>query len=520
MRQKKIVFSSLLFLCSASALAQEQGGTQRALRQLYDQAQRLVAQKKYAQAATLYFNVYVEPESRLKSAALAGITESLIRAGFPNAATYFYIKTLQSGVKPSIRRILNFLPYMLDRVGGDVLRKYIVQNTTEADYNPTTRSHFYYFLGKDELLKGNPGKALEVLRKVDSISGMGVQVWYLKGTAYAMLNQPDQAVQSFQACKSKAADLSSSATLFKTEAEDIEARCTAGLARTYYQAQDYGSAEETYDLIPKTSFVWTDILFEQAWNAFAKEDYNRALGKLVTYRSPALNFVFNPEVEVLRAQSFFALCYYDEVNKTVNEFHAKYGGVGERIKSYLETNDQNLKAFYLLARQVFREKLHSQDMLKKALNRFIRGPYFASLVLQERLAQQEADRLRFFAENAPDKPNQLFAQFLRKVVSWRQETIQLLGGMYVKNSMIDLYNNLLENLDRMAFIRLEMLSKYKAELQSPAVMSEDEDGNMKKGADDIDRKDYQYFWTFNGEFWLDELGDYVFSLVSQCGNKP
>ena len=25
-----------------------------------------------------------------------------------------------------------------------------------------------------------------------------------------------------------------------------------------------------------------------------------------------------------------------------------------------------------------------------------------------------------------------------------------------------------------------------------------------------------YLWTFNGEFWADELGDYVFSLKSEC----
>jgi hypothetical protein len=30
------------------------------------------------------------------------------------------------------------------------------------------------------------------------------------------------------------------------------------------------------------------------------------------------------------------------------------------------------------------------------------------------------------------------------------------------------------------------------------------------------RTDKQYFWTFNGEFWADELGDYVFSLKSEC----
>ena len=32
----------------------------------------------------------------------------------------------------------------------------------------------------------------------------------------------------------------------------------------------------------------------------------------------------------------------------------------------------------------------------------------------------------------------------------------------------------------------------------------------------LKRDSGQYLWNFNGEFWADELGDYVFSLKSSC----
>ena len=32
----------------------------------------------------------------------------------------------------------------------------------------------------------------------------------------------------------------------------------------------------------------------------------------------------------------------------------------------------------------------------------------------------------------------------------------------------------------------------------------------------VERNEKQYFWDFNGEFWADELGDYVFALKSEC----
>src|SRR5581483_10567816 len=107
-------------------------------------------------------------------------------------------------------------------------------------------------------------------------------------------------------------------------------------------------ADQTYDKIPKSSIVWPEILFEQAWNAFAKDEFNRSLGKLVSYKSPALSFVFNTEIDVLRAQSYLALCLYDDANQVINEFKDRYAGPGESIKGFVEANNGNLPRFYEL----------------------------------------------------------------------------------------------------------------------------------------------------------------------------
>lgn len=502
-----------LALAQSQTLAQTD--TPAALQQAFAQGKELSAKGDHLRAAVVYFNVYTAPDSPLQTAALARLTESLVLADMPNAASYFFIKTLQSGDRNSIRRVLNHLPDMVEAVSVDLLRPYILRHTTEADYDANVRSHFYYFLAKDDLLKGEPEKALQALSKVMSGAGVTAQAGYLRGAAYAMIGQNENAIESFKGCRRMAGRGVARTKFRKKEFEDLEARCTAGLARAYYQAGHHDRAEEAYDEVPKASFVWTDILFEQAWNSYAKADYNRALGKLVTYRSPSLGFVFNPEVDVLRAQSFLAMCHYDDVNKTLNEFNRSYAGVGEKMKSFLVAHDRDLGWFYGFAKQVFYQKLHTTDMLNRALNRFIRGPYFAALIQQERMAQHEGARIHRFTDQ---QGHQRFGAFLEKVVLWRAKTVRLLGGLFVRNSMYDLYGDLLADLDKMSFIKLEMLKRTKQTLERKQVMSEDEDGVMKRGSADIDRKDYQYFWTFNGEFWLDELGDYVFALESQCGS--
>jgi hypothetical protein len=109
-----------------------------------------------------------------------------------------------------------------------------------------------------------------------------------------------------------------------------------------------------------------------------------------------------------------------------------------------------------------------------------------------------------------------FPGFLFQVLNWRIKSVHMLGGMFVKNSLMDYHSQLISNFEKMAFIKLEMLKRAKDQLvyknSSHATGSRDW-GNQKPH-----RQDYQYYWSFNGEFWNDELGDYVFGLESQCGS--
>ncbi len=467
---------------------------------------RLFNDADYLKASRYFFSVYTDPtDSREEGELLGYITESLIRGGFKQTAAYFYIKTLKSGSRGGIRRISRFLPQMVDAVGVDLLKTDILAHSREGDYDSGTLSHFYYFLGKDKLLKGESAAALESLRKVNLSSSIGAQAALLRAAAHAILGQNDQAIEMFRSCERSAGRLSGG------EGEDLEHRCIAGRARTLYQMGRHDDADEIYDEIPKKSFVWTDILFEQAWNAYAKDDYNRALGKLVTYRSPHLKFVFNPEIEVLQAQSFLALCLFDDANKVINEFNASYQGVGHAIKGRLQSSAGDFAGLYALGKSALRSKLHTTDGLRRALNRSVRGSHFAAFVRQEAAAAAEGGRIKAQIGASGGYPD-----FLEKVVAWRSRTARLLGGVFVRNSLVDLYNDLLSNLDKMSFIKSEMLSQMKSRIERRASHSEDENGVMKRGRSGVERRDYQYFWSFNGEFWSDELGDYVFALDSEC----
>jgi hypothetical protein len=87
-------------------------------------------------------------------------------------------------------------------------------------------------------------------------------------------------------------------------------------------------------------------------------------------------------------------------------------------------------------------------------------------------------------------------------------------GSYVRGRIISEYAKLFNAFKDMSYIKLEILAKRKQRLYDDLIDS-GKRGDIKY----ISRNKKQYFWDFNGEFWADELGDYVFALRSECSVK-
>ncbi|MGE4106184.1 MAG: tetratricopeptide repeat protein [Bacteriovoracia bacterium] len=489
------------------------------------QARALQQAGQYFKAARYAFSALDDGEAR-KPEIYALITQSLASAGLDHSAAYFFIRTLQTKDKEAIRKVLPRTQEFLVQSGPDLFRKYLVEYTSNDDYDAVNRSAYLMSLGKTALLRGDERKAIEYLSGVSTASPLWPFALQMRASARAINGQNQAALADFRECVNRAEQIGDTAQTRKGVtsawrrqrrqlAEDLEARCQAGVARTLYQMEDFSQADYEYDQIAKKTFVWTDILFEQAWNSFARKEYNRTLGKLVSYKSPGLSFVFNTEVDVLRAQTYLALCLYADTNKVIDEFNAKYAKLGEDLKRFIEANSTNLYVFHREGRQALQTPWTTQNQFYRLINRFIRGPYFQSLVVAENSLNGELNAITQFDQLQPGvshEKNQGFPGFLRQVLGWKRNVLRQLGGAFVKNSLLDYYSILLSDFEKMSFIKVEMLSRTKEKLIYGKSASEE----RSRGNVEPSRRDDQYFWTFNGEFWNDEIGDYVFGLESEC----
>jgi len=329
----------------------------------------------------------------------------------------------------------------------------------------------------------------------------------LEGSAYSIMRKYDNAVAAYKECATRSEKMRSSSDDDKRKKQyeinrDI---CLAGIARSQFASGKYDLANSSYLDIPKSSYIWPDILFEEAWNSFYLRNYNRTLGKLVTYKAPIFDFVFNPEIDVLRSLTYMELCMWGDAVNSVNQFYAKYENQSQGVRDFIKKKGKDYKYFYLLAKSRMTDKVRGNELLNNLLRSIVNDPAYGEMYLAFNKGKDEIEKLNGLKNPRLKRSLQ---QGLRESLVMQRDLI----GSYVRKRLLLDMDKLDKAFEGMSYIKLEILAMRKNEIY-------EFDSNISRSRGDIanlQRTDKQYFWTFNGEFWADELGDYVFSLKSEC----
>lgn len=365
-----------------------------------------------------------------------------------------------------------------------------------------------YILAKKYFRVGNYEKALKALNgTIPKDHPTKPFALFLEGSIFSISNKTDLAVAAYKNCvRETKRQMNQTRNQNRLKQLSINRDyCTVGIARTEFHGRKYDEATLSYLDLSKDSYVWPEVLFEEAWNSFYQRDYNRTLGKLVTYNAPVMSFVFNPEIEVLKALTYMELCLFDDARKVVDEYYKKYQEDTLAVKKFLSKYGKNYKYFYLLAKSIKGGKAPGNKLLEKLLNSVLKDAAFIELTDSFNVGRDEIERVKALGNS---KMRKVFTSNLRESLLLQRDLI----GAYVRKSLHLNMDYLDKSFEGMTYIKLEVLGRRKEQLYFAS-----NDVNRSRG--DIrylQRNDKQYFWTFNGEFWADELGDYVFSLKSEC----
>lgn len=365
-----------------------------------------------------------------------------------------------------------------------------------------------YILAKRLLKKGKYNEALNQLNKVNGDHPAYPFVANMKGVVYSTLGREKEAESQFRDCvrtsESKASDVDS--RIQRDQLLLNRDYCIAGIARVQFSNKDYQKAELNYLDIQKTSFVWPEILFEEAWNSYYVKNYNRTLGKLVSYKAPVFNFIFKPEVEVLKALTYMKMCLYEDAKKTADDFYTELYDQSKELRRFLNSRGKDYRYFYNLMADHEAKKTLPLPILDSLMSSISKDGAFIEMKGAFASAIAEYNKLR------KQRQSGFRSNLIRNLKVVMDEYRTVLGA-YVRAGLVSKYAELYSAFQGMSYIKLEILAQKKERLYQTDVAPK---GKKRGDVKYIERNDKQYFWTFNGEFWADELGDYVFALRSEC----
>jgi len=158
-----------------------------------------------------------------------------------------------------------------------------------------------------------------------------------------------------------------------------------------------------------------------------------------------------------------------------------------------------------MAKTKLGNKNSGNKLLNRLLDNILKDAAFLELVDSFNVGRDEIGSIKSIQNRRMKK---VFLANLREGLLLQRDLI----GAYVRKSL-HLNMDLLEKaFEGMTYIKLEVLGRRKEQLYFASNDQDRTRGDIRY----LKRNDKQYFWTFNGEFWADELGDYVFSLKSEC----
>jgi tetratricopeptide (TPR) repeat protein len=364
-----------------------------------------------------------------------------------------------------------------------------------------------YILAKKYFRYGKYSQALRILNQsIPTGHTAKPFALFLEASIHTMMGKHKRAIETYRSCITKSKkrmNLTSLENRLKQLSINRD-YCIVGIGRSHFASGKYEEANLAYLDLSKDSFVWPEILFEEAWSSFYERDFNRTLGKLVTYKAPIMGFIFNPEIDVLNGLTYMELCHWDDAKKVVEDFYNSYDEDFLSVKRFLRRHAKNYKYFYLLSKTIDDGKNSGNKLLDKLIKAISNDPTYKELVDNFTRGKEEIEKIGKITKG---RSKAIFKNNLKSALTLQRDLI----GAYVRKSLHLYIDQLEKSFEGMSYIKLEVLSRWKNEIYNIKFRRRSR-GDIKN----LVRNEKQYFWTFNGEFWADELGDYVFSLKSKC----
>ena len=491
-----VVITALLLISAQSAFAN------------FRSAQKDFVAGKYSRAAAKFFQVMnypKKPQEKIKSE--WGLARSLKKLGFYYSASKYYSLIVRRGVRRKniyFRKAFEELGEINSTVnlGQSHIVQLLKTKVTPSKIPGAARGFYFHYQGIEAFYKKNYSRARSAFIKVPSGSSYYTASLFFLGIIANMDKLYGRAISYFMKVKSNA------------DSEWLQEIANLNIARVHYEAKRYRQALRFYAEIPRQSDNWLQALFEGAWAFFLMKKYNNTLGNIHTFHSPFFVNRFYPETYILQAITYLNLCRYDDIKVSLQRFKKRYTPVFKDLRKMLNRYQGNYEKFFQLIKKYRSGKLSAYRRAQPILDALSRRDIYKEALTTVRFSTRELERLesasRMWLVSGLIDDLKVFLMKKRSV-AMNNAGVKLIRG--AKNSV----SYLSELYNQTRFIKAELLLGKVDKLRSLLRVSVAEKKvKFIGGMQEVSLKSDLEFWPFEGEYWEDELGGYVYNLVSSC----
>ena len=424
--------------------------------------------------------------------------KTFMELGLFQAASFQFVSIIESNNRQYAEKSLRHLSEIASMLGDKSILEFAIQRGGANKLKGSYRDSFHYQFGKLQLKNRKFRRAIHYLDKIPRSSEFYTKARYNVGLAYAEQNKTRSSIRSFN-------DIIEQTGYFS---DPVRVAALMGKARVYYQSKKWDLALSFYRQVPKDSSVWYDTLLEQSWTLLQAGKFRSAMNGFHTLHSSYYMDRYQPESFILRSIVYMYICKYDEMEKMLDLFKANYTSV----RSWVNRERRRNRNYY---RDIVRSVHLNEGSFPKAIAlRIYRETDFRLLHKYIKSLEKEAHLIQSYPLSWR---HSAVGQYSLKLVNTRMNTSLKQVNLIVQNHLNKVQSEMKSFFEQEKFLRYEGLRGKRKELQKK--ISNRYLGNIKvvesKSRDYFVQNGFE-FWPFNGEYWLDELGNYHYVGMQNC----
>lgn len=474
-------------------------------------ALQLSRNQKYAESSQILFRLMYNPRFRSQQARIRYLLGlNLWKMKMYQLSAFQFISVVKSGSGKYLDLSLEKLSMVADQLGDDSLLNYAISRVSVNKFPASQRDMLYFRIGEYQQRNGQFKEAAESYSRVGTNSPLYSRAKYQQGLVLNLAGNTPAAIETF--------DELIVARQRNGVTDPARVAALMGKARALYQLKKWDEAIEFYRQVPRDTPFWHDTIFESSWAMMRSGRFRSALSNFHSLHSAFYEDHYLPESLLLRSIVYLYICKNEELNKVLDLFLKIYKPVYVNVDRLIDSKSSPAEYFNMISKIMIQKKKGNVPA-NSAM------PYLvAQKISQEGDFQKSYSYIRklleermVFRKQSTAWQSSDLGKYAKKVLDTRIQKAKVRAGRQIRTHLLAIKQELVELFEQEGFIRYESINSKKEELKKE-IASKDlprEQVDDDRARNFYIQNGYQY-WPFQGEYWLDEIGNYHYVGTQSC----